>query len=187
VGRRLPPDAGAGGEVWAAGWSAGPSGRLRPLAARLDGGAWRVTPTPDPGAGDALLSAVVALDDGTAWAVGWSLPAPDDDRALILRWDGDRWREVPAPELDGRAQLIDVAASGPDDVWVAGRVTDGSGTFGSLLLHGDGRTWRRVSTPDIGADDDTLAGVAVVEGAPWGVGTSVDAEGKYTSLVLSGC
>jgi hypothetical protein len=180
-------DASAGDDGWAVGWSAGPEGRLGALALHFDGTSWRPMKTPDPGTEDQVLSAVVATDDGSAWAVGWSIGDEGRDLPLILRWGGRRWEKVPVPEVAGRAQLIDVAAEGPGDVWAAGRATDETGTFASFLLHWDGRSWERVVAPDVGADDDTLAGVAVTDGSPWGVGTSVDAEGKYASLVLTGC
>jgi hypothetical protein len=180
-------DAAAPDDGWAVGWSAGPGGRLGALVLHFDGTSWRPVKTPDAGGEDQVLSSVVAVEDGSAWAVGWSIGDDGRDRPLILRWDGSRWGTAPAPDVDGRAQLLDVAADGTDDVWAAGRATDETGTFGSFLLHWDGRSWTRVATPHVGADDDTLAGVAVTDGSPWGVGTSVDTDGKYDSLVLTGC
>jgi hypothetical protein len=180
-------DAAAGDDVWAVGWTAGPGGRLRTLAFRFDGEAWRRVATPNPGPGDHLLSAVAAVSADEAWAVGWSVRSDGRDRPLILRWDGARWRPVPAPAFQGRAQLLDVSAPKPDDAWAAGRVTDGTETFGSLVLRWDGTRWSEVETPDVGDEDDTLAGIAVVDGFPWTVGTSVDLEGRYTSLTLAGC
>jgi hypothetical protein len=174
-------------DVWAVGWTAGPGGRLRSLALRFDGRAWRRVPTPNPGPGDHLLASVAAPADDEAWAVGWSVGSDGRDRPLILRWDGTRWRPVPAPEFEGRAQLVDVAAPEAGDAWAAGRVTDDTETFGSLVLSWDGERWTEVETPDVGAEDDTLSGIAVVDGFPWAVGTSVDEEGRYTSLTLSGC
>lgn len=180
-------DAAARDDVWAVGWTASPGGRLGTLALRFDGEAWTRVPTPNPGPGDHLLSAVAAASADEAWAVGWSVRSGSPDRPLILRWDGSRWRPVPAPAFGGRAQLIDVVAPEPGDAWAVGRVTHATETFGSLVLHWDGERWAQIETPDVGADDDTLAGIAVVDGFPWTVGTSVDLEGRYTSLTLSGC
>jgi hypothetical protein len=180
-------DAVAPDDGWAVGWTAAPGGRLRTLALRFDGQTWTPVATPNPGAGDHVLSAVAAVGADEAWAVGWSVPDDGPDRPLILRWDGVRWRPVPAPAFEGRAQLIDVAAPAAGDAWAAGRVTDSTQTFGSLVLQWDGKRWAQIDTPDVGADDDTLAGIAVVDGFPWTVGTSVDLEGRYTSLTLSGC
>lgn len=180
-------DAVGPGDAWAVGWTAAPGGRQRTLALRFDGSAWQRVPTPNPGDGDHLLSSVAAVGPDEAWAVGWSVPGDGRDRPLILRWDGARWRPVPAPELVGRAQLVDVSAPEGGDAWAAGRVTDATETFGSLVIAWDGEGWTEVETPDVGAEDDTLAGIAVVDGFPWAVGTSVDIEGRYTSLTLSGC
>jgi hypothetical protein len=180
-------DAATPDDVWAVGWTAGAGGRLRTLALHSDGRRWTRVRTPDPGPGDHLLSAVAAVSHDEAWAVGWSIGSDGRDRPLILRWNGGRWRPVPAPAFDGRAQLIDVAAPKSGDAWAAGRVTDDTQTFGSLVLHWDGDRWVQVETPDVGAEDDTLAGIAVVDGFPLTVGTSVDIDGRYTSLTLSGC
>jgi hypothetical protein len=180
-------DAVGTGDAWAVGWTAAPGGRLRTLAVRFDGSAWRRVPTPNPGAGDHVLASVAAVSADEAWAVGWTVPGDGRDLPLILRWDGTRWRPVPAPKIDGRAQLDDVSAPASGDAWAAGRVTDATETFASLVLAWNGERWSRVETPDVGADDDTLAGIAVVDGFPWAVGTSVDLEGRYTSLTLSGC
>jgi hypothetical protein len=178
----LTPD-----DAWAVGWTADPGGRLRTLALRFDGEGWRRVRTPNPGPGDHLLSSVAVAAEDEAWAVGWSVRGDGPDRPLILRWDGARWRPVPAPDFEGRAQLVDIAAPEVGEAWAAGRVTDDTETFGSLVLAWDGERWTEVETPDVGAEDDTLAGIAVVNGFPWAVGTSVDLEGRYTSLTLSGC
>ncbi len=180
-------DANHPGDAWAVGWSVSTGGRYRTLAVHFDGTEWRRVPTPNPGRGDHLLSSVVAPAPDEAWAVGWSIPPDGRDRPLVLRWDGRRWRREILPDIAGRAQLMDVAASGARFVWAAGRATDPSGTFVGLLLLRNGNSWVRVGDIDVGAEDDTLSGVAVTDRSPWGVGTSVDAEGRYTSLVVSGC
>lgn len=180
-------DAAGPGEAWAVGWSVAAGGRHRTLAMRVEGGAWRVVWTPNPGRGDHLLSSIAVVGPAEAWAVGWTVPGPDHERALILRWDGRTWRPSSLPDIPGRAQLTDVAAAGPDDVWAVGRATDPIQTFRSLVLHWDGDVWERIAAPAVGLEDTTLAGVAVARRSPWGVGTSVDQGGIYSSLVLNGC
>jgi hypothetical protein len=180
-------DAAGPGDVWAVGWTVAAGGRHRTLAMHSDGSRWRVVPTPNPGPGDHVLSSVAAVGPAEAWAVGWTIPRPDRERASILRWDGHGWRPSPLPYIAGRAQLTDVAAVGPDDVWAVGRATDRTQTFRSLVLHWDGSAWERVEAPSVGIEDDTLAGVAVAKRSPWGVGTAVDQGGIYSSLVLHGC
>ena len=180
-------DAAGDGDAWAVGWTVAPGGRHRTLAMRLRDGAWRSVRTPNPGPGDHILSSVAVLGRDDAWAVGWTIPQPDRERALLLRWDGRRWATVPAPDIPGRSQLIDVAADGPDDVWAVGRATDREEIFRSLVLHWDGTTWERIRPPRVRAGDNTLAGVALAHGSPWTVGTAVDHGGIYRSVILNGC
>ncbi|WP_238431777.1 hypothetical protein [Streptomyces cavernae] len=59
-----------------------------------------------------------------AWAVGQKTRAFSVE-PVAKRWDGTRWSDVQLASTGGRpAQLERVAASGPDDVWVAGTYTD---------------------------------------------------------------
>ena len=180
-------DAAGDSAAWAVGWTVAPGGRHQTLAMRFRQGAWRSVRTPDPGPGDHLLSAVSVLGPDDAWAVGWTIPEPDHERALVVRWDGRRWATVPLPEIPGRTELIDVAAAGADDVWAVGRATDRREIFRSLVLHWDGTTWERIRPPRVQAGDNTLAGVALAKGSPWTVGTAVDQGGIYRSVILNGC
>ncbi|GAA2389329.1 hypothetical protein [Streptomyces coeruleofuscus] len=60
-----------------------------------------------------------------AWAVGRKTDDSFSAAPLARHWDGKRWSDVPLAATGGRpAQLDAVAASGPDDVWVAGTYTD---------------------------------------------------------------
>jgi hypothetical protein len=180
-------DAAGDGGAWAVGWTVAPGGRHRTLAMRFRAGVWRSVRTPNPGPGDHVLSGISVLGPDDAWAVGWAIPQPDHERALLLRWDGRRWATVPPPRIPGRAQLIDVAADGPDDVWAVGRATDREEVFRSLVLHWDGTTWARIRPQRVRAGDNSLAAVALAQGSPWTVGTAVDQGGIYRSVILSGC
>jgi hypothetical protein len=80
----------------------------------------------------------VASDD--VWAVGGN---------VVIHWDGQRWRSVrtPPPGAGEIDQYEDVSASGPTDVWVAGRRVIPSGehvTFAPVVLHWDGSSWTRI-------------------------------------------
>ena len=180
-------DAAAPDDVWAVGWTAGPGGRLETLAMHHDGATWHRVPTPGTGGRYDVLAAVDAVTAEEAWAVGWAIDADGVDRPLILRWDGTRWSTVPAPEVEGRTQLIAVSAPSAGDVWIAGRAMDETQTFRALVFRRFGDSWATVATPDEGEEDDTLAGIEVVDGFPWAVGSALGADQRYRSLLLSGC
>jgi hypothetical protein len=84
------------GTAWAVGATANGAGSGM-LMLRWNGAAWTRVPLPDP-AGSAL-SGVTALSDDDAWAVGYA-----DGKALIMRWDGQKWSVV-------AGQLVPAAAA----------------------------------------------------------------------------
>ncbi|MBO3749888.1 hypothetical protein J5X84_27730 [Streptosporangiaceae bacterium NEAU-GS5] len=114
------------------------------------------------------LNDVVALADGTAWAVGGRFevgPGPacgaaKTRRALVERWDGSRWQEMAAP--DGADEFHAVAASSGDDVWAFGLC----GTQ-PCDAHWDGRSW----TIDAQGDQPVTDAVASGGGQVWAVQT----------------
>jgi len=60
-----------------------------------------------------------------AWAVGRQADESWNWSPVAKHWDGTRWSDVPLAGTGGRpAQLDAVAATAPDDVWVAGTFTD---------------------------------------------------------------
>jgi len=74
----------------------------------------------------------------------------------MLHWDGDAWRQVPIPFVDGEVHLDGVSAAGPDDVWVVGETCPGpcSGLAHStgMTLHWDGTKFTRIRQATLGAD-----------------------------------
>lgn len=90
----------------------------------------------------AVLSAVVSVPGGKAWAVG------SQDRMfgsccrdLIEHWTGSKWIEVQGAVLGGG--LNAVAALSNTDVWVVGS-RDPRYRHGPLIEHWDGTRWRVV-------------------------------------------
>jgi hypothetical protein len=73
--------------------------------------------------GAGALYGVVAIASDDAWAVGGIRRARNGKKAaLILHWDGNRWRR--AEDMGSIAPgtiLYSVSASGPNVVWAAGR------------------------------------------------------------------
>ncbi|MFC9912706.1 hypothetical protein [Streptomyces sp. NPDC127197] len=72
---------------------------------------------------------VEATSRTDAWVVGRTIDESWTATPLVRHWDGTRWSDVPPVRTDGRpAQLDAVAASGPNDVWVAGTYNDALGS-----------------------------------------------------------
>jgi hypothetical protein len=168
-------DATASGDVWAVGSArtgAGPTtpGTSAALALRFDGRAWAVVPTPAPRAGVTALNDVDLLSSAAGWAVGAATEDDGVERPLILRWQADRWTDVPAPRIS--AELTSVHATSDRDVWAVGsRLLDG-GTRTGLVLHWDGVAWREAPVPVAAAgDSQRLAAVAASSATDvWAVG-----------------
>ncbi|MEU5880924.1 hypothetical protein [Spirillospora sp. NPDC047279] len=135
-GKLLAVSALAAGDVWAVGADDRSS-----LIMHFDGQAWTRVPAP---ATRFPLTDVTAVAPDQAWAVG---------RDRVLHWNGRRWKRVKAPVTAANT----VAASAPDDVWVAG----GEGE----LAHYDGHRWTVTAVPrPNGATTVWLASTATPDG-----------------------
>lgn len=112
------------------------------------GASWNFAPTPTP----RTLFGVSFADPKNAWAVG--------DHGVVLRTrdGGESWTLVPVEAVDEfgdfgplTAVLFDVAAIGPDEVWI-------SGDFGTLLhTTNGGASWDRLILPEETFGDGYLA------------------------------
>jgi hypothetical protein len=147
--------AGAGGGAWAVGYictsgchTASEADQM--LILRWDGTSWSQAAAPSLGS-SALLDAVSAGADGTAWAVGSSctpgcLAPRAATRALILRWDGTAWSQAASPSPAGQAILTGVSAGPGGSAWAAG-YTCTPGCFApseanqTLIMRWNGDTW----------------------------------------------
>jgi len=124
-------------------------------------GDWTVIPVPvDPSWNRSVFEDVSALDDGSAWAVGYAqLPTPPygpENVTLAMRYANGQWEHTPTPYVStwvGGANdfLHAVAAIAPDDVWAAGeRHGDAGGaSVGAWVhaLHWDGSSWSEMPVP----------------------------------------
>ncbi|GAA2380726.1 hypothetical protein [Streptomyces carpaticus] len=107
--------------------------------------AHEATPTATAGweislSGDSTIEAVhsvSAVDDDLAWAVG-----RQDQRGVIMRWDGAEWKEDTAPGLPPVGRWSSVSAASADDVWV-----HGLSQRDAVLAHYDGESWTTVPIP----------------------------------------
>jgi hypothetical protein len=156
--------------AWAVGTIHGFSPANVTLIDRWNGTRWTVVPSPSPGGagGDAVsvLTGVAALSRTDTWAVGyWDSDAAvlSTRHALILHWDGAKWRRVPSPRL-ADSVLNGITALSPADVWAVGFT--GRHT---LIEHWNGVRWTRVPSPSL--FDSALNAVAATSRASaWAVG-----------------
>ncbi|MGP3925915.1 hypothetical protein [Streptomyces sp. 8N616] len=87
---------------------------------------WQRTPVPVE-KGD--LTAVAALDERQAWAVGYRLKSDTEVEALALRWDGESWTQESTLPNGNFPQALAVRSA--EDIWVAGTGSS----------HWDGEKW----------------------------------------------
>ncbi|MFE7837225.1 hypothetical protein ACFU53_14660 [Streptomyces sp. NPDC057474] len=147
-------------DLWAYGSRDGAGGAREQFLLRYDGTEWREQPFPEGVVGTDVMD--VRLDAVAAGAVGsvevWLSTATGyggQGGTRIARWDGTSWSAL---ESVPRGRLVDLAAFGPDDVWVL----DGE----NRAQHWDGTRWTTMTLP--------VGGVASLDGITtddlWAVG-----------------
>ncbi|MFI6394924.1 hypothetical protein [Nonomuraea sp. NPDC050540] len=152
-------------------------------AAHWDGRAWTVMRLPG------WAASVSAAAPDQVWAVGGTgrplAQGSSSSQAATMRWDGQSWQLVPAPEdrtpsseINSRGRpdgsipsitLTQVVAHGPGNVWAVGTRSvfdyeDGSRSS-TIILHWDGMAWSRVPGPaDVSASgSDGRDGIVLVD------------------------
>ncbi len=165
-----------GSRAWAVGLSTNGASQ-HTLIERWNGSAWKVVPSPNPGAvspNENELDGVADTSASNAWAVG-SYTNGGTDFTLIEHWDGSTWSQVPSPNPGGAAtnqtNLYGVEATSPSDAWAVGYYDDGT-SYRTLTAHWNGNAWTHVSSPSpAGAGGSFLTGVAATSPSnAWAVG-----------------
>jgi hypothetical protein len=145
-------------DVWAVGYYSQRSGvgfvYSRPLVLHWNGAEWTRVKVPHPGChGDSQLAGA-AVSPASVWAVGTynsmsghCRPGQSGSaRTLILRWNGQKWKQVASPNSGGSNQLFAVAVAGRNNLWAVGG--SGNGSRGRTLAeHWNGHSWRIVPAP----------------------------------------
>jgi hypothetical protein len=144
-----------GGTAWAVGeFCASACGttsqQVRTLVLHWNGTAWSLASSPSPGE-QADLDRVSTGPAGTAWAVGHYCASgcgttTEDDKTLILRWNGRAWSETPSPNAERVTSLNDVAVAPDGTAWAVGVSCVAScGTDSQqvkmVILRWNGRAW----------------------------------------------
>jgi hypothetical protein len=183
----LTPD-----DVWAVGthYPAVEFPTLQPLIEHWDGKTWQLVPGPRRSPGPwSELNAISGTGPSDIWAVGVHDVRVGNiftERALILHWDGVRWRRVRAPVPSGRDPfaLRDVVAVSPTNAWAVGGVADRHRTR-TVVMHWDGRSWKLVPSANPSAQFQSLASVAAVSPKRlWAVGSYYDSEAEQLRTLV---
>ena len=174
----------ASDDVWAVGSYLPDVGAptAQPLIERWDGEEWQIVPGPSSSPGPwSELFAVSGTGPGDLWAVGMRDVRVGEvvtERALILHWDGQAWKRMPAPLPAAQRNpfgLHDVVAISPTNAWAVGTVAT-KRTHRTVVMHWDGEVWVLVRSANPSVQFQDLSGVtARSPRRVWAVGTYYDA------------
>ncbi|MDQ3705006.1 MAG: hypothetical protein M3437_07260 [Chloroflexota bacterium] len=148
------------------------------LTARLQGGRWKLVPSPNlPARAQSYLVGVAPIGPDDVLAVG---NAGGED--ILLRWNGTEWGLVPGPGTAQGGYLFDVAGAASDDAWAVGAHTTDRG-HAARILHWDGSRWEQVASPDVASSEYNLQGVAALSATDaWAAGTRSE-NGRTLTLI----
>jgi hypothetical protein len=166
--------------AWAVGYLHGLS--PRPISAHWDGVSWKAVSVPAP-AGWTTLTDVVALSNGTAWAVGTRL-YQGRDQPVAMRWNGTSWIQA-SPSLGAKqeAGLIALATTPAGAVYAAGwRSTNGRSA--PWIGRWDGSAWTALPLPDVGGLGYLTEIRLPSSTSGWAVGYIQRSDGSYAPLLM---
>ena len=185
--------AASAGSAWAVGCtgcntSTSTSASISALVLHWNGTAWTTVPSPSPA--DSSLYGVAAAPDGTAWAVGHTgngsaVPGVSaSSSALILRWNGTTWTQVPSPGPGTTDNyLFGVAATPAGTAWAVG-YADSGGVISTLIMRWNGSAWTTVPSPSP-ADSYLYSVAAAPDGTAWPVGwTGGNTSARIRTLIM---
>jgi hypothetical protein len=149
------------------------------LTARLQGGRWKLVPSPNaPARAQSYLVGVAPIGPDDVLAVG---NAGGED--ILMRWNGTEWGLVLGPGTAQGGYLFDVGGTAPDDAWAVGAYTTDRGSQAARILHWDGSRWEQVASPDVASSEYNLQGVAALSATDaWAVGTRSE-NGRTLTLI----
>jgi hypothetical protein len=87
--------------TWAVGFDSSGAGSRTLIEHWTGGSTWTVVPSPSPGNSINFLTSVRAVSPTNIWAVGNYFTGPDNEKSLILHWNGVTWLQVPSPSPGG--------------------------------------------------------------------------------------
>jgi hypothetical protein len=119
--------------AWAVGFTG--SSPAQTLTLHWNGRRWTRIPSPDPAgpANEAFLHGVVTTSEFGAFAVGRFTSGNQAD-ALLLRWTGFRWVQVPTANPGTVNELFAVDSNSPQEALAVGSVTPSRGAVQAFAV-----------------------------------------------------
>lgn len=123
------------------------------LVEHWDGTAWTIQQLPQKAG--VTLTTVTEVSATDVWAAGYL----DADQPVLAHYNGHAWTYLPTPAYNGLyGEFYSITASGPNDVWAAGRdVETETDTGHGLVEHWNGTKWQQVTTPAAAAQLSSIA------------------------------
>jgi hypothetical protein len=129
-----------------------------------------------------MLHEVCAIGPGAYWAVGaTALAERSGNVALVAHYAGGQWQQVGS---EGTGALLDVAATGPDDVWAVGQNQAPGHLDDPLILHYDGHAWAPTGVPEIAGQASLIAIACAGRDNVWAVGFQDPEDGPFGPFIL---
>lgn len=195
TGRRCepnnPPSAGVGNElhavaasspkdVWAVGEYFTRGSAVRALVEHWDGTSWSVVAAPSGRKGTRGLWSVSDSSSRDVWAAGWVATRDGRTPAMILHWNGRKWRVVPSVNMKtGSTSLAAIDSSGASDAWAVG-VHGHAHSTAPFIEHWNGKVWARDETPRMPARNVWVESVSAVSPRDvWAVGEIVHPQSSH--------
>lgn len=95
----------------------------------------------------------ISMDSPTdGWAIGMNNYDQSQDRLLLLHYDGQTWKQIPSPVIQGLEMPQQIQMLSPTDGWLAGVPdpyfpTASQDAQASGIWHYDGQTWQAQPMP----------------------------------------
>lgn len=150
---------------------------------------WQKVPSPSPGLNYNFLSGAAATSASNAWAVGSYNRGTGRNPALIERWNGTSWKQVPSPNPGSvNNDLSGVAATSATSAWAVGFYSGRTGANRTLIQRWNGKTWKQVPSPNPGSSGSGLSAVAATSAAnAWALGAYSNSTRGNKTLTLHCC
>jgi hypothetical protein len=175
-------------DIWSVGQAVNNNGVFQTLIEHWNGTQWNIVKSPNVGSNNNFLNSVTTVSANDVWAVGTSSNKSNNDRTLILHWDGTQWSVVPSPNVGSQTNdLFEVGAASANDIWTVGRYINNSNVSLTLIQHWDGSKWSIVPSPNSGLGNNILQGLTVIStNDVWAVG-EYDNSGNINRTLIEHC
>jgi hypothetical protein len=176
-------------DIWSVGQAVNNNGVFQTLIEHWNGTQWNIVKSPNVGSNNNFLNSVTTVSANDVWAVGTSSNKSNNDRTLILHWDGSQWSVVPSPNIGSQTNdLLEVAAASANDIWTVGRYINNSNVSQTLIQHWDGSKWSIISSPNVNLGDNLLQGLTVIStNDVWAVGDYTNSSNINRTLIEHCC